>query len=359
MHKSSSLYLLLIVLLAISCNPVNTSQRQEVANTFTKGNVAYYADARNVGANVLSLDIYTSGLGLDSIGTSYVGVGKNLFFDDIFIPSAEHRLASGVYVSDSTGAPFTFISGKNNDGISSGARLISVSGMQISAENLTIGQFEVQNEGDSVFIDFELKTEKGLTFKAQFAGMMAWVDMVPELCKGRQVSRGRYYTNNAHNYLVQLGSLGIGFDTANSYGAGLELLLDFNTDTTSLNGIEAGRYIVAPFPEELSSFELFTKNTITPYFTLQQNGSQYDMGSWYTSYIELVSTIIQDGYADVRFDNDTCTIAYSFNVGSAYEISGEYVGALPLVQQASDKLCKTKSAESDLSHDIPFRFASK
>ncbi len=365
MNWKVSLKLIVLLALFSACKPNEPIINNTQSSDFTKGNVAFYGDIRNTNTHVLSLDLYTAKLSLDSTGTSYVGLGNNLYFDDIYIGTTEHTLTSGTYCADSSGLPFTFISGKNNDGISSGAYLTSVNGMQISTEYLTLGKFEVSVAGDSTIIDFDLTTESKMQFKAQFRGVLGWYDILPKLVKGRQENIGKRYTDEANNHLVHLASVGIDFAENNLPTSGAEIIIEFNTDTLQQEGIAQGRYTVAKLPDSIDDLESFKQNTITPFFTIiDTENKEHMMGSWYTSYTKQFATAITTGYANVVMEGEQYRIDYSFNSESENPITGQYVGPIQMIDSEMSARTFTARKENLTSQsisrsEVPSKFLRK
>ena len=353
MNKHLSLFLFSFLLLVVGCESGQFTSNTPSKSKFTKGAMVYYGDIRNTGCNVLALDIYSSNLSLDSTGTNYVGIGKNLYFDDIYIESSEYKLTDGIYKAVATGGAFTFLPGKNNDGVSSGAYLAVVSDMQISYEYLTIGQFVVQTKGDSTIIDFELETERGEKFQAQFRGILGWYDLLPELSHAQKEFREKYYNDTTDNLLISIGSIGVDFGTSQMPTSGEELILEFNVDTLWGGTLETGRYTVATPPETLEDFANFLPQTITPYFSLKNDKNEIQhCGSWFTSYTDGMSHMISSGYADVSIMNMTYTINYCFNPHTDYEIKGTYVGEIPSIRKKSllpqrSSMIQTQNITSD------------
>ena len=352
MNKQFILFLFSFLFLITSCDPNEFKGNVSRKSKFTKGTVVYYGDIRNIGTNVLSLDIYSSKLSLDSTGANYVGIGKNLYFDDLYISSAEHKLVDGIYKADSTGNAFTFLPGKNNDGVSSGAYLATVSDMQISYDYITLGQFVVQTKNDSTIIDFELKTDRGDKFEAQFRGILAWYDMLPELTQGKQEYRRGLYNKSTDNIQIALGSVGMDLNNSFLSTSGEEMILEFNVDTLTNGVLRSGRYTVASQPQASEDFANFSANTITPYFSVKnEKGEILHCGSWLTSYTKQLSYGVVNGHADVSTDGEIYTINYDFNSDTDYEVKGTYVGEIPSMRIKENETVAKRSRDAKQTID--------
>lgn len=136
---------------------------------------AYYA-GRGVEQNVIELDLYSEGLGLDSAGI-IVGTGSNLYFSDIFLPSTEQQLLAGTYHSDTTGSAYTFLPGVDYEGNISGAYLLLIdNGILAGYTIFEDGSFVAEQDADTMRISFSMKyNEYGVqkTYNAVFRGVIS------------------------------------------------------------------------------------------------------------------------------------------------------------------------------------------
>jgi hypothetical protein len=78
---------------------------------------------------VAALDLYSEGLELDK-NHRMTGSGYNLYLSDIFLPdrtgSDSLRMAAGTYRSDTTAEPFTFLPGRDYEGMPHGMYLLHI-----------------------------------------------------------------------------------------------------------------------------------------------------------------------------------------------------------------------------------------
>lgn len=173
-------YLLILLLLCCTqCKEKNTPTEKKQESYYDKGQVVFYGSyyaAEGILQNVLSLDIYSKGLSLDSAGYM-VGSGVNLYLSDIFLPSKDTFLVATSYMSDTTGNAYTFLPGINYDGQISGAYLLTITdGSLVSAELFEEGSFTLTQKKDSVSIAFLLKKESGKNYAAEFSGVLPYYD---------------------------------------------------------------------------------------------------------------------------------------------------------------------------------------
>lgn len=99
---------------------------------------------------VVSLDLYSEGLTLDTATRRMQGSGYNLYLSDIFVPG--DTLAPGEYTSFSyredseASTPFTFLPGRDFEGTPHGAYLLKIeNGKLISYQVFRSGTFVVQD----------------------------------------------------------------------------------------------------------------------------------------------------------------------------------------------------------------------
>lgn len=117
---------------------------------------------------VVSLDLYSDGLDLDT-SRHMKGTGYNLCLSDIFVPDS--LLARGEYRADSAGAVFTFLPGKDYEGIPNGAYLLTVEEDKLTA-------IQVLDSGSFVYRDdsliFTLYYNEGKRYDAAFHGPLIY-----------------------------------------------------------------------------------------------------------------------------------------------------------------------------------------
>ena len=118
---------------------------------------------------VVSLDLYSDGLDLDT-SRHMKGTGYNLCLSDIFVPDS--LLAVGEYRADSVGAVFTFLPGRDYEGIPNGAYLLTVEEDKLtSIQVLDSGSFVYRH--DSLL--FTLYYNQGKRYDAAFHGPLIYV----------------------------------------------------------------------------------------------------------------------------------------------------------------------------------------
>lgn len=171
--------LVALVLLCAQCNPNKPVIHPERANTFDKGRAvfygAYYAQ-EGIAQNVLSIDLYSENLGLDSANVM-VGTGVNLYLSDVFLAPQDTFLVKGTYACDTTAQPLTFLPGMNYEGHVSGAYLLDVTDGNL--EKITLlqeGSFTLTYSRDTTKIAFLFKGVDGKDYAAQFSGLLPLYD---------------------------------------------------------------------------------------------------------------------------------------------------------------------------------------
>lgn len=146
---------------------------------YTAGYAVFWGDfyaEKGVANNVLSMDLYSVGLSVDSAGY-YVGSGTNLYISDIFQLPVDTLLIGGTYQMDTTCGAQTFLAGVDYDGRQTGTYLVTVTDMGTSVEVLTDGTFTLSYKGDTTIIDFYMKKSDGKSFTANYRGILYTYDM--------------------------------------------------------------------------------------------------------------------------------------------------------------------------------------
>ncbi|MBQ2540696.1 MAG: hypothetical protein II551_03515 [Paludibacteraceae bacterium] len=124
MRRFHLLLILAILSVLPACNRNNPTPRPAAPKNYAAAYLTPHGKCYDsIEANVLSLDLYSDGLTLDS-AHHMQGTGYNLYLSDIFVSDAE--LTAGTYRSDSTGALFTFLPGRDFGGMPSGAYLLTI-----------------------------------------------------------------------------------------------------------------------------------------------------------------------------------------------------------------------------------------
>ncbi len=118
---------------------------------------------------VVSLDLYSDGLDLDT-SRHMKGTGYNLCLSDIFVPDS--LLAAGEYRADSVGAVFTFLPGRDYEGIPNGAYLLTVEeDKPTSIQVLDSGSFVYRHDS----LIFTLYYNEGKRYDAAFHGPLIYI----------------------------------------------------------------------------------------------------------------------------------------------------------------------------------------
>ena len=169
----------IVMLLAMACGS-NPPAQSPFSKKLDKGYATYYGDyyaAEGLDAHLLSLDIYSPTITIDSAGR-IGGTGTNVYLSDIFIPNDEIFMRRGEYKCDTTYKPFTFLAGMEYEGHYSGAYLLSIKENGYSVTLVKIGTMTVSYVSDSTIIDFELLLDntEHTTYKGQYRGVLPYYD---------------------------------------------------------------------------------------------------------------------------------------------------------------------------------------
>jgi len=144
----------LIVLVALAaCNPEKTYVSPNIfPDRYTSGWEERHGRCYDsIPCAVVSLDLYSEGLTLDTTTRRMQGTGYNLYLSDIFVPG--DTLALGEYTSltlnsqlSTLNYPFTFLPGRDFEGTPHGAYLLKIeNGKLISYQLFDSGSFTVQD----------------------------------------------------------------------------------------------------------------------------------------------------------------------------------------------------------------------
>lgn len=137
--------------------------RQTLDTLLTSGRLEYYGafyKAEGIKYDVVSLDLYSKGLGLNDEGRME-GVGTNLYISDIFLSTAtpqaekaEDFLPEDTYQSDSTANLAHFLRGLDYDGSYGGSYvlLMGESG-SYKVYPITEGEMTISYIGDTLVLD--------------------------------------------------------------------------------------------------------------------------------------------------------------------------------------------------------------
>lgn len=154
------------------CQQHNTPVVRTTLDTvLTSGRLEYFGafyKAEGVDYDVVSLDLYGDGLGLNDDG-KMEGTGTNLYISDIFVPNAQLEqdhaqsvLPAGTYCSDSTAVLMHFLRGLDYDGSYGGSYVLLMGATGYKVLPMTVGEMTVSYAGDTLVIDgsADLKGER-------------------------------------------------------------------------------------------------------------------------------------------------------------------------------------------------------
>ena len=159
--------ILLFAVLSVSC--LTSCHRsytpivyQSLDTVLTSGRLEYYGQyykKEGIDYDVVSLDLYSKGLGLNAEGVME-GVGTNLYISDIFVPNAwlekdkpQSVLPEGTYESDSTANLMHFLRGLDYDGNYGGSYVLLMGESGYKVYPITEGKMTVTYIGDTLVLD--------------------------------------------------------------------------------------------------------------------------------------------------------------------------------------------------------------
>lgn len=179
MNKRFITYLLLTSLL-VACNTPTPDEKKEYERILDKGYAVFYGDYYSDAGlknNILSLDLYSSGITLDNSGRA-TGAGTNVYLSDIFLQPTDTFLPQGKYVTDTTAAPMTFLAGIQYEGEVSGAYLLDIKENGYSVLLVRRGEMNVSFSRDSTIIDFTLllADSSHTVYNGQYRGKLIYYD---------------------------------------------------------------------------------------------------------------------------------------------------------------------------------------
>lgn len=173
-------HLLILLLVSLcACQRTNYIPAQRVSTEFNRCYIRYHAayyDTTRIAAHVLSLDLYSDGLDLDSTRKHMQGTGTNLYLSDVFIPNEQTTLPAGTYVADTTGLPMTFLPGKDFEGTPNGAYILLVANNEVGSITLcTDSTMAVIYEKDTLDIRFRLRKTDKRIYQAHYRGIPVYL----------------------------------------------------------------------------------------------------------------------------------------------------------------------------------------
>ena len=156
-------YLIVVALVCICMTGCYSSYTPRTVQTLdtvmTSGRMEYYgAYYKQIGVpyDVISLDLYSKGLGLNDEG-KMEGVGTNLYISDIFVPTTDGTLPAGTYLSDTTANEMHFLRGLDYDGSYGGSYVLLMSESGYKVLPITDGEMTVAYVGDTLVLDGSAK----------------------------------------------------------------------------------------------------------------------------------------------------------------------------------------------------------
>lgn len=169
-HKLQLALLLLPLFMLPSCRYNTPSERRVFPDTYTLAYEEIYGHYYDSTAAVVSLDLYSDGLTLDE-NHRIKGTGFNLYLSDIFVPDS--LLVPGTYRTDTTATPFTFLPGRDFEGMPNGIYILDIQEDKVaSIQVVDSGAFEYRN--DSLLFTLYYRNNGGgvSTYHASFAGTL-------------------------------------------------------------------------------------------------------------------------------------------------------------------------------------------
>lgn len=171
--KHNIVYILFVIGL-IGCRPTPSAYRGLPKTYATAYEQIHGHCYDSIAQAVVSLDLYSAGLELNK-ENHIVGTGYNLYLSDIFVPDS--LLEEGMYRSDSTGAAFTFLSGRDYEGYPFGAYILNIENDQVKQiQLLDSGNFVYRN--DSILFTLYYKNVYGsrATYQCTYSGeLIPWL----------------------------------------------------------------------------------------------------------------------------------------------------------------------------------------
>lgn len=174
-HLPKTAVIILCICTSISCRPTysNTTSKG-LPNEYTSAYQEIYGRCYDsIPHAVISLDLYSEGLELDE-NHRIQGTGYNLYLSDIFLPDRTGNdsllLAPGIYHSDTTALPFTFLPGKNWEGTPSGMYLLYIENNALqSIQLLDSGTIVVRDTSNNLLdLQFTLYYKNKYGYKATY-----------------------------------------------------------------------------------------------------------------------------------------------------------------------------------------------
>lgn len=169
-HKLQLALLLLPLFMLPACRYNTPSERRVFPETYTLAYEEIYGHYYDSTAAVVALDLYSDGITLDE-NHRIKGTGFNLYLSDIFVPDS--LLVPGTYRTDTTATPFTFLPGRDFEGMPNGIYILDIQEDKVeSIQVVDSGAFEYRN--DSLLFTLYYRNNGGgvSTYQASFTGTL-------------------------------------------------------------------------------------------------------------------------------------------------------------------------------------------
>ena len=169
-----NLFLGIIILTGIlgfaSCQRNAPYERRSFPQEYTLAYEEIYGHYYDSTAAVVALDLYSEGVAPNE-DHIIKGTGYNLYLSDIFVPDS--LLVPGTYRSDTSAAPFTFVPGKDFEGMPHGMYILNIEDNEVThIQVLDSGSFIYRN--DSLLFTLYYRNDNGydVEYNASFAGKL-------------------------------------------------------------------------------------------------------------------------------------------------------------------------------------------
>ena len=160
-----------------SCKPYQPTNYRGLPKQYTTAYQEIYGHCYDsIPYAVVALDLYSEGLSLNA-QRKIQGTGYNLYLSDIFVPDS--LLAEGDYksfpITDNqsplTITPFTFLPGRDYEGMPHGMYLLNIEDDKIiQIQVLDSGRFSYRNDTLAFTLYFRNAYGEKATYKTQFCG---------------------------------------------------------------------------------------------------------------------------------------------------------------------------------------------
>lgn len=167
--------LLLIAGMMISCKQTKVKEKSSFPQTYVSAWEEVYGHCYpSINYAVTALDLYSEGLSLDTANNRMTGSGYNLYLSDIFVPDS--LLEEGVYRSNTSAQPFTFLPGQDYEGTPHGMYLLTIENgklqsIQVLDSGLMVVSDTTNGQTDLRFMMYYTTSEKKKnTYECHFQG---------------------------------------------------------------------------------------------------------------------------------------------------------------------------------------------